>query len=229
MFLTGRADDPPTACGVGITDQYTALHIAIGVLAALAHRAATGEGQKIEVDLFSCTVAMQQQELTYFLGHGELPPRAVENLGSVWATAPFGIYETSNGSIAIAMTPCPVLAEALDLLVPRAVRHARQDGRVAPRDLRAPRRAPPRRHERALDRDPARARRVVRAGADLRAARRRPAGRAQQAVLGRPGRRRRGHVPHAGLADHVLAHARGHPHGVPRAGQHTNELFPDQA
>src|SRR5882757_2498325 len=39
MFLTGRRDDPPTACGVGITDQYTALHIAIGVLAALAHRA----------------------------------------------------------------------------------------------------------------------------------------------------------------------------------------------
>jgi crotonobetainyl-CoA:carnitine CoA-transferase CaiB-like acyl-CoA transferase len=115
MFLTGRRDDPPTACGVGITDQYTALHIAIGVLSALAHRAATGEGQKIEVDLFSCTVAMQQQELTYFLGHGELPPRPVENLGSVWATAPFGIYKTSNGSIAIAMTPCPILAEALDL------------------------------------------------------------------------------------------------------------------
>jgi crotonobetainyl-CoA:carnitine CoA-transferase CaiB-like acyl-CoA transferase len=115
MSLTGRRDDPPTACGVGITDQYTALHIAIGVLAALAHRAATGEGQKIEVDLFSCTVAMQQQELTYFLGHDELPPRPVENLGSVWATAPFGIYRTSDGHITIAMTPCPVLAEALDL------------------------------------------------------------------------------------------------------------------
>ena len=115
MFLTGRRDDPPTACGVGISDQYTALHIAIGVLAALAHRAATGEGQKIEVDLFSCTVALQQQELTYFFGHGELPPRPVENLGSVWSTAPFGIYKTSNGSIAIAMTPCPILAEALDL------------------------------------------------------------------------------------------------------------------
>jgi crotonobetainyl-CoA:carnitine CoA-transferase CaiB-like acyl-CoA transferase len=115
LFLTGRRDDPPTACGIGITDQYTALHIAIGVLAALVHRAATGEGQKIEVDLYSCTVAMQQQELTYFYGHGEVPPRAVENLGSVWATAPFGIYETGDGHIAIAMTPCPVLAEALDL------------------------------------------------------------------------------------------------------------------
>jgi crotonobetainyl-CoA:carnitine CoA-transferase CaiB-like acyl-CoA transferase len=113
MSLTGRSDDPPTALGVGLTDQYTALHIVIGVLAALHHRERTGEGQKVEVDLFSCTVAMQQQELTFYRNQGYLPPRAAENLGSVWATAPFGIYETSDGHIAIAMMPCPVLAEAL--------------------------------------------------------------------------------------------------------------------
>lgn len=115
MFLTGRKEDPPTAMGVGITDQYTALHIVIGVLAALAHRAETGIGQKIEVDLFSCTVAMQQQELTFYLSQGYLPERSADNLGAVWATAPFGIYETRDGHIAIAMTPCPVIAEALGL------------------------------------------------------------------------------------------------------------------
>jgi crotonobetainyl-CoA:carnitine CoA-transferase CaiB-like acyl-CoA transferase len=114
MFLSGRAGDPPLALGVGITDQYTALHIVIAVLAALHHRATTGEGQKIEVDLFSCAVAMQQQELTFYRNQGFLPGRPAENLGSIWATAPFGIYETSDGHIAIAMTPCPVLAEALD-------------------------------------------------------------------------------------------------------------------
>jgi crotonobetainyl-CoA:carnitine CoA-transferase CaiB-like acyl-CoA transferase len=115
MFLSGRKEDPPTALGVGITDQYTALHIVIGVLAALHHRGRTGEGQKVEVDLFSCTVAMQQQELTFYRNQGFLPERPVENLGAIWATAPFGIYETADGHIAIAMTPCPVLAEALDL------------------------------------------------------------------------------------------------------------------
>jgi crotonobetainyl-CoA:carnitine CoA-transferase CaiB-like acyl-CoA transferase len=115
MFLTGRRGEPPTAFGVGITDQYTALHIVIGVLAALHHRERTGEGQKVDVDLFSCTVAMQQQELTFYRNQGFLPERATENLGSVWATAPFGIYQTADGHIAIAMTPCPVLAEALDL------------------------------------------------------------------------------------------------------------------
>jgi crotonobetainyl-CoA:carnitine CoA-transferase CaiB-like acyl-CoA transferase len=115
MFLTGRKSDPPTALGVGITDQYTALHIVIAILAALVHRAETGVGQKIEVDLFSCTVAMQQQELTFYLNHGFLPERPDQNFGSVWASAPFGIYRTLNGHIALAMTPCPVLAEALEL------------------------------------------------------------------------------------------------------------------
>jgi crotonobetainyl-CoA:carnitine CoA-transferase CaiB-like acyl-CoA transferase len=115
MFLSGRKGDPPLALGVGITDQYTALHIVIGVLAALHHRDETGEGQKVEVDLFSCTVAMQQQELTFYRNQGFLPERPAENLGSVWATAPFGIYETADGHIAIAMTPCPVLGEALGL------------------------------------------------------------------------------------------------------------------
>jgi len=113
MFLTGTEADPPTAIGVGIVDQYTALHIVVGVLAALRHREVTGEGQHVEVDLFTCAVAMQQQELTFYNNHGFLPPRPRENLGSVWATAPYGIYPTADGHIAIAMTPCPQLAHAL--------------------------------------------------------------------------------------------------------------------
>lgn len=113
--LAGRRDDPPTPCGIGVADQYTALHIAIGVLAALAHRAETGVGQKVEVNLLSCMIAAQQQELTYYFNHGHVPERGRHNYGSVWATAPFGIYETADGHLTIAMTPCPVLAEALDL------------------------------------------------------------------------------------------------------------------
>ena len=115
LFLAGRRGEPPTASGIGIADQYTSLHLVIGILAALAHRARTGQGQKIELDLFSCMIAAQQQELTYWFNHGEIPDRPDRNLGSVWATAPFGIYPTADGHLAIAMTPCPVLARALGL------------------------------------------------------------------------------------------------------------------
>jgi crotonobetainyl-CoA:carnitine CoA-transferase CaiB-like acyl-CoA transferase len=115
MWLSGQDSEAPTALGIGIADQYTGLHIVIAVLAALAHRHATGEGQKVELNLFSCMVAAQQQELTYYLNHGSIPERPVANHGSVWATAPFGIYQTSDGYLSIAMTPCPVIARALDL------------------------------------------------------------------------------------------------------------------
>jgi crotonobetainyl-CoA:carnitine CoA-transferase CaiB-like acyl-CoA transferase len=115
MFLTGRQSDPPTALGVGIADQYTGLHIVIGILSALLHRSVTGQGQRVELNLLSCMVAAQQQELTYYMNHGMVPERPVENHGSVWATAPFGIYETSNGHLVIAMTPCPIIARALDM------------------------------------------------------------------------------------------------------------------
>jgi crotonobetainyl-CoA:carnitine CoA-transferase CaiB-like acyl-CoA transferase len=132
MHLTGERDDPPRANGIGIADLYTGLHIVIGVLAALAHREQTGEGQKLEVDLLSCMVAAQQQELTYYFNHGEIPQRPTHNIGSIWATAPFGIYPTSDGHIAVAMTPAPVMAEALDL--PDLARFTSNDLMLAHRD-----------------------------------------------------------------------------------------------
>ena len=115
LYLAGRAGEPPTAAGIGIADQYTALHIVIGILAAVEHRRHTGQGQRVELNLFSCTISAQQQELTYYLNHGNIPARPAENHGSIWATAPFGIYPTADGGIAIAMTPCPIVGRALDM------------------------------------------------------------------------------------------------------------------
>lgn len=115
MHLTGRRDDPPTANGIGISDEYTGLHLVVAILAALSHRQGTGEGQRVAVDLFSCTVAAQQQELTVWLNHGEPMPRPEENIGHVGATAPFGTYATSDGYIALAMMPCPTLGKILDV------------------------------------------------------------------------------------------------------------------
>jgi crotonobetainyl-CoA:carnitine CoA-transferase CaiB-like acyl-CoA transferase len=113
--LTGREGDPPTASGIGIADEYAGLHLALAILAALVHRQRTGEGQRVSVDLFSCMVAAQQQELTVYLNHGQRLERATENVGHVGGTAPFGIYATADGHLALAMTPCPELGKALDV------------------------------------------------------------------------------------------------------------------
>ncbi len=113
LFLTGRAGDPPTPMGIGISDEYTGVHLVVGILAALSNRDQTGEGQWVSVDLFSCTVAAQQQELTVYLNHGEPLERAEEEVGHVGGTAPFGVYATEDGHLALAMMSCPELGRVL--------------------------------------------------------------------------------------------------------------------
>jgi len=117
MYLTGRADDPPIPCGIGIADEYTGMHLAVAMLAALSHAHETGRGQRVEVDLLSCTIAAQQQELTVYLNRADRQEllRPQRNLGHVGATAPFGVYTASDGHFTMAMFPCPDLADVLGL------------------------------------------------------------------------------------------------------------------
>lgn len=113
MYATGRKDDPPTACGVGISDLLSGLQLTIAILAALEHRRQTGKGQRVEVDLLSCTLAAQQQELTYYLNHDKESGRAVANIGHPGGTGPQGIYATQNGYITLSMFHCPTLGRIL--------------------------------------------------------------------------------------------------------------------
>jgi crotonobetainyl-CoA:carnitine CoA-transferase CaiB-like acyl-CoA transferase len=114
-WFQGTRDMPPTAAGVGVADLFTGLHLAVAILAAVSYRQQTGLGQQVEVDLFSCVTALQQQELTYFLSHGNIPERPTRNFGAIFVGAPFGTYATADGYLVIAMTPCPILAEAIDV------------------------------------------------------------------------------------------------------------------
>jgi crotonobetainyl-CoA:carnitine CoA-transferase CaiB-like acyl-CoA transferase len=113
MWLTGRRGDPPFLFGAAIADQFTGLHLVIGILAALQHRNRTGEGQRVDVDLLSCMMAIQQQELTVFFNHGQPLERPVENVGHPGITAPCGVYGTADGYLLLSVCPCPVLGGIL--------------------------------------------------------------------------------------------------------------------
>ena len=57
LDMTGDPDGPPMKSGNSSADYLAGLHLAVGILAALHQRAATGEGQVIDVSLLEPVVA----------------------------------------------------------------------------------------------------------------------------------------------------------------------------
>ena len=111
----GRRSDPPTPSGSSIVDASTALLLAFSAMVALFHRERTGEGQRVDVSLFGTAVALQCQELAAFMNMDRRFDRSEAGIGGAWLSAPFGIYRTSDGWIALAMASLSVLAELLEL------------------------------------------------------------------------------------------------------------------
>jgi crotonobetainyl-CoA:carnitine CoA-transferase CaiB-like acyl-CoA transferase len=110
----GRAVDPPTPAGSSIVDASTALLLAFSSMVGLVHKLRTGEGQHIDVSLFDTAVALQCQEIAAFLNMERGFERSEAGIGGAWLSAPFGIYRTADGHLALAMASLAVLGELLD-------------------------------------------------------------------------------------------------------------------
>jgi crotonobetainyl-CoA:carnitine CoA-transferase CaiB-like acyl-CoA transferase len=110
----GRAGDPPTPSGSSIVDASTALLLAFSAVVGLVHKLRTGEGQHIDVSLFDTAVALQCQELAAFLNMERRFERSEAGIGGAWLSAPFGIYRTADGHVALAMASLAVLGELLE-------------------------------------------------------------------------------------------------------------------
>ena len=116
MWLNGDRDQGPVPFGLAIADLLAGSAIVQGVLAALVRRGRTGEGAHIETSLLEALVDFQFEVLTTYLNDGgRLPTRSAFRNAHAYLAAPYGVYATRNGWIAIAMTPLDKLAKALDL------------------------------------------------------------------------------------------------------------------
>ncbi len=111
---TGRGDEPtPTA--TSFVDASTALTLAFAAMVGLFHKERTGQGQRIDVSLFSTAIALQCQELTAFMNMNLHWERSKSGIGAPWLAAPFGIYRTQDGFMALSMSSLAVVGEILDL------------------------------------------------------------------------------------------------------------------
>ena len=95
MSITGEGPGrPPVKVGIPVTDLTSGLFCCIGILGALRHRDATGEGQRVEASLLDAGLGLAVWEAGEWFGSGVRP----QALGSAHRnSAPYEALPTSDG------------------------------------------------------------------------------------------------------------------------------------
>ena len=113
-WLTGNEGDGPVPMGLSIVDMLAGAHLAQGILAALYRKVTQNTGALVEVSMLESAFDFQFETITTFFNDGgELPVRTKTNNANAYLGAPYGIYQTKNGYMSLAMGSIPVLAELL--------------------------------------------------------------------------------------------------------------------
>ncbi len=113
-WLNGRAGDPPIPVGLAVADIFTSTHLASGVIALLLRRERTGQGGLVESSLLESMLDLQFELLSANLFDPEvIVKRGAGNSAHAFLPAPYGLYKTQDGYLAIAMTPIPALGALL--------------------------------------------------------------------------------------------------------------------
>lgn len=114
-WLSGDSTDPPTPFGLAVADILCGSHLAQGILAALVRRGKTKQGGLVEVSLLESVLDLQFEVLTTYLNDGgQAPRRARSGNAHAYLSAPYGIYKTRDGYLALAMEKLDFLGEVLD-------------------------------------------------------------------------------------------------------------------
>lgn len=100
MSITGEAGGEPMKVGVGVADVVCGLYAATGILAALRHRDATGEGQHIDIALVDATMAWLVNQGLNYLTSGMSPTRAGNAHPNI---VPYQVFETADGHVIVAV------------------------------------------------------------------------------------------------------------------------------
>ncbi len=116
MWLNGDDAQGPVPFGLAVADMMAGATMAQGILAALVRRGVTGEGAHVETSLLEALIDFQLEVLTVHLNDGgRLPSRSARRSAHAYLAAPYGVYPTKDGFLAIAMAPIPKLADLLGL------------------------------------------------------------------------------------------------------------------
>jgi crotonobetainyl-CoA:carnitine CoA-transferase CaiB-like acyl-CoA transferase len=99
MSLTGAPDDPPLKVGLSFADITAGMNAFSGILLALLARQQTGQGQRVDVSLLDCQVALLTYQAGIYFATGKSPDRLGNKHPSI---TPYETFEASDGHIIIA-------------------------------------------------------------------------------------------------------------------------------
>lgn len=116
-WLSGKHSQGPVPFGLAVADLMCGNHFVQGLLAALLKRAKTQKGVLVELSLLESALDVQFEALTIYLNNGrQLIDRAeVDGNAHAFLSAPYGIYQTADGYLALAMGDLILLGETLAL------------------------------------------------------------------------------------------------------------------
>lgn len=114
-YLSDTADAGPVPFGLATADMICGAHFVQGILAALIKRAKTNKGVLVEVSLLESTLDLQFEVITTYLNDGgKLPQRSsVKGNGHAYLSAPYGIYQTKDAYLSLAMGDLHKIGEAI--------------------------------------------------------------------------------------------------------------------
>ncbi|MDO6725138.1 CaiB/BaiF CoA-transferase family protein [Celeribacter halophilus] len=116
MWLNGHEGEGPVPFGLAVADMFAGANLCQGILAGLVRKGITGKGCLVETSLLESMVDFQFEVLaTHLNDGGRLPERARYRNAHVGLSAPYGVYPTADGYLALAMTPLDRLVGLLEL------------------------------------------------------------------------------------------------------------------
>ena len=113
-WLNGQEGHPPIPVGLAVADIFTSTHLAHGITALLLRRERTGVGGLVEASLIESMLDLQFELISAKLFDSATTVKRGAG-AHAFLSAPYGLYKTTTGYLAIAMTPVPQLGQLLGL------------------------------------------------------------------------------------------------------------------